>query len=86
MTDYLHSAIYSRRMRRFTQAEIPAGSPPRQPMLALCPSCGETYFAEQEPLRTHSQTMESWEALAKLDGECPDHPHRFAVGPFPERP
>lgn len=50
-----------------------------------CPTCGARYAATLDyslvpplPPRLEAHTTEA--AAALLAGECPDHPHRFAVG------
>lgn len=86
MTTFLHAMIHRERLRRFSLAPAHPDRPLRQPLLAFCPTCGESYFTEQEPNSgSRRQSLETWEAVARLDGECPDHPHHFAVGPYPGR-
>lgn len=82
-TEYLHTVVHMERLSRFARGAPASDRPVRQPLLAFCPTCGEGYFAEQERGHSRQQVLESWEAIARLDGECPDHPHRFAVGPYP---
>lgn len=81
MTLYLHARLYRVRLRDLVATQITDGDEPPRPLLAVCPTCGETYFADpREAAAPHAIAIESWEALARLDGECPDHPHWFTVG------
>ena len=50
--------------------------------LVACPRCGDEYFADLNPNESEPQWLQEdeWEALVRLDEECPDHAHRFVVG------
>ena len=81
MHRFLHAQIHRVLLAELVTAQLAADkSPPRQ-SVAICPTCGQTYVADIEPHENPLDLdLEGWEALAKLDGECPDHPHSFVVG------
>ena len=82
MTHLLHARLHRLRLRDVAAGCTREGGLPR-PMLVVCPTCGEVFFADPGPASNPgARELEEWEALAKLDGECPDHPHRFTVGPY----
>jgi hypothetical protein len=81
MTRFLHARLHRSRLRDVVAAHLAADAGSPRPVMAIYPTCGDAFFAD--PTRVgHRSALEVWEALAKLDGECPDHPHWFTVGPF----
>ena len=60
---------------------IPAELVP-EPLLITCPRCGDEFFADIGPDEGEPRWLEEdeWEATVRLEGECPDHAHRFFVG------
>ena len=86
MTRLLHARLHRRRLRDMVTAQLAREERLPRPMLVVCPTCGEVFFADPGPVGSpRERELEEWEALARLDGECPDHPHRFIVGPFGRR-
>ena len=83
MTRLLHARLHRLRLRAVAAAGLACGDGLPCPMFVVCPTCGEVFFADPGPVSSPgARELEEWEALAKLDGECPDHPHRFTVGPY----
>ncbi len=81
MTRFLHAQLHRARLRDLVVAQLAVDDEPPHPVMAICPTCGVAYFADLEPADDPWELeLEEWEALAKLDGECPDHPHAFLVG------
>ena len=79
MTRFLHAQLHQTRLRNLVVGRLAGEDDPPQPAMARCPACRTAYFADLEPAE------EPWEreladAVAKLAGECPDHPHWFLVG------
>jgi hypothetical protein len=77
---WLHARIHRDELRALIVAAPIFGEMPPEPLLIACPRCGDEYVADlgayEEPV-----TMEEdeWAALMRLDGECPDHAHRFTI-------
>ena len=79
--EFLHARIYRQRYRELI-AEVPVfGDRPPEPFTIACPKCGDVYLAELAPYDEPWDLEEQeWEAVVRLDDECPDHAHRFEVG------
>lgn len=60
---------------------IDASAETAGPLRIACPSCGLGYVADRDAAEPWDLEALEWEAVSRLAGECPDHPHRFAVGP-----
>lgn len=86
MTAFLHARLHRDQLRDTVTAQLATAKTPPRLWLVLCPSCGDTFFADRgADSDVCASELEQWEALAKLDGECPDHPHWFVVGPYDKR-
>lgn len=68
----LHARVHRTRLRELIAAVPVFGDQSPEPLMIACPACGDEFFADLEALE--------WGALVRLEGECPDHAHRFAVG------
>lgn len=81
MTLFLQVQLHRARLRDLVLAQVGRshGLPPH-PLVAICPTCGASFFADPEPPTARQRALHTWEALAKLDGECPDYGHWFTVG------
>ena len=81
MTVFFHTRVHRTQLHELVTAQLTGSRRPPQPRLVVCPTCGDAYFANRPAASSRSvRELEEWEALAKLDGECPDHPHWFLVG------
>ena len=81
MTRVLHTHLHRARLRDLVATHLAGDDGPPHPVMAVCPTCGTSYFADLTPMEDPWELeLEEWEALAKRDGECPDHPHWFLVG------
>ena len=79
---FLLARLHHARLRELVAGYgIPAELVP-EPRIIQCPRCGDEFFADIDPAGDEPRWLEEdeWEALVRLDGECPDHAHRFAVG------
>ena len=82
MTLFLHTRIHRVRLRDWVAAQVSVTDEPPRPLVVVCPTCGETFFADLTPGgNPDARRLTEWEAVARLDGECPDHPHWFTVKP-----
>ena len=64
-----------------TSAEGLALDAAPEPVLFACPRCGDEFFLDLDhDCEVWDADALEWQALVRLDGECPDHPHRFEVG------
>jgi hypothetical protein len=72
----VHRAAYRRQVEA---AGVPLDHAPDL-VDVRCPRCGDLYVADLEPDDEPSdlEALE-WAATLKLEAECPDHPHAFAV-------
>jgi hypothetical protein len=77
----LHVSPYRAEYRALIAAEGLALDVAPEVVEITCPRCGSVYVADlapdEEPWDLEAR---EWQALVQLDGECPDHPHQFAVG------
>ena len=81
-TRFLLARIHRARLRELVAAHgIPAELVP-EPLVIACPRCGDEFFADIGPDEGEPRWLEEdeWEATVRLEGECPDHAHRFFVG------
>ena len=79
MTEFLHSGVHLEELRALIGHE-PSWSWYEHVRLVTCPACGAGYFCEASDAVVEGEAIES-EAAARLAQQCPDHAHRFAVGP-----
>ena len=72
----LHRADYRRQVEA---AGVPLDHAP-DPVEVRCPRCGALYVADLEP-DAEPWDLEAleWAATVRLEAECPDHAHAFAV-------
>ena len=81
LTRFLHAHLHRSRLRELVATQLAVNGLPSQPVLTVCPTCGQAYFADVGPdIDAWELELEMWEAVARLDGECPDHPYWFIVG------
>jgi hypothetical protein len=86
MTIFLHARLHRAQLRNQVTLQLAASYHPPTPRCVACPTCGDLFFADREVASGPDvRELEAWEALAKLDAECPDHPHWFTVGPYSPR-
>ena len=72
----LHRADYRRQVEA---AGVPLDHAP-DVVAVRCPRCDALYVAELAPdEEPWDLEAAEWAATVRLDGECPDHPHAFAV-------
>ena len=78
---FLHAQLHLYRLRELITSVPVFGDRPPEPLLIACPKCGDQFFGDLEPYEEpwDLEALE-WAALVRLEGECPDHAHRFAVG------
>ena len=82
MTVFLLARLHRYRLRQLVAGE---GLPPDlvpEPLIIACPRCDAEYFADLEPTAGEPLMLEpdEWEAVSRLEDECPNHAHRFHVG------
>ncbi len=78
---FLHRHVHRNRYLDAVVARAHANRAVLEPPEIACPRCRLRYFLDGEP------PADPWEhedlenrAMARLDGECPDHGHHFEVG------
>ena len=77
---FLLAAAHRAAYRRQVEADsIPLDHAP-DAVEVHCPRCGALYLADLGPDEEpwDLEALE-WAAAVRLDAECPDHPHAFAV-------
>ena len=82
MTTFLMARIHPGRLRELVAAwNLPPEYAPIDMIIVACPRCGAEFFPDLDP-EEEPITLEEdeWAARVRLDGECPDHAHRFEVG------
>ena len=77
-----HARLHRARLRELVTGHAIPAELVAAPLLIACPRCGDEFFADLGPDESEPRFYESdeWEAVVRLDRECPDHAHRFAVG------
>ena len=87
MTRFLHARLHWERLRELLAAQDRFSDDLLTLVLVLCPTCGHEFFADIRPTQTLWKSALLWlesdkrSARFLLECECPDHAHRFAVGP-----
>ena len=77
---FLLAAVHRADYRRQVEAAgVPLDHAP-EVVDVRCPRCGALYVADLEPDEEpwDLEALE-WAAIKRLDAECPDHAHAFAV-------
>jgi hypothetical protein len=73
-----HARIHRADLRELIAASPIFGAQPPEPVMIACPRCGDEYLADlaphEEPLELEAEERA---ALERLEGECPDHAHKF---------
>ena len=76
----LHARVHRARYRELVAAEGLALDAAPEPVLFACPRCGDEFFLDLDTDTEPWDVEEAeWQAVTRLDGECPDHAHRFVI-------
>ena len=80
MVRFVHARLHGHRLRALTHGDPLVGDLLLRLVVVICPRCDVEYFADVEPSEDPTELeLPMGAALTRLEGECPDHAHRFVV-------
>lgn len=81
MFQVFNARLYLARWRELQFADMPMLVTLPFPVAIVCPRCAMGYFAELTELPSDvNVSAAERQVTTRLNGECPDHAHRFALG------